>query len=373
MRVLILSCNTGAGHNSVAAAVKEYFEGKGEECEIFDALSFISEGFSQIISTGHSLLYRYFPELIGNGIKIAGEHEETLSEGTPERMLLDAGVNGLKQKLEGTRYDMVICSHMFASVMLSDVVKQGGYTGPTARIETDYMIDPGSAHINLDFTFLPSLELKAQWDLQRMPGKAVASGLPVRSAFYGKMEKPEAKRMLGISENSRHLVVMGGSMGAGPLPEIISYIVQNMTDEIELSIVCGNNRQLHKHLLETLPDSERIHLYGYCSIMPLLLDSAELYMTKPGGISITESAVKKVPMCLIDAVGGCEEPNMEYFTENMYAISGRKPKEIAQACIELLRNDLQRREMSYALEALANINNPGLIYDIMKGIVNTEC
>ena len=41
--------------------------------------------------------------------------------------------------------------------------------------------------------------------------------------------------------------------------------------------------------------------------MALLMDSADLYLTKPGGISVTEAASMRLPMVFIDAVAGCEE------------------------------------------------------------------
>ena len=46
MRVLILSCNTGEGHNSCSAAIQECFEAQGVHCEVTDALRFISKGAS---------------------------------------------------------------------------------------------------------------------------------------------------------------------------------------------------------------------------------------------------------------------------------------------------------------------------------------
>ncbi len=43
MQTLILSCNTGAGHNSCAQAVQEAYHSRGEICNITDSLQFISE------------------------------------------------------------------------------------------------------------------------------------------------------------------------------------------------------------------------------------------------------------------------------------------------------------------------------------------
>ncbi len=43
MKILILSCGTGDGHNSAAKAVYDNLKGKNTECEIRDVLSFKSE------------------------------------------------------------------------------------------------------------------------------------------------------------------------------------------------------------------------------------------------------------------------------------------------------------------------------------------
>ena len=42
MQTLILSCNTGAGHNSCAQAVQEAYHSRGEICNIIDSLQFLS-------------------------------------------------------------------------------------------------------------------------------------------------------------------------------------------------------------------------------------------------------------------------------------------------------------------------------------------
>lgn len=45
MRILILSCNTGEGHNSSAKAIKAYMDRCGIECEIRDTLTFAGKKY----------------------------------------------------------------------------------------------------------------------------------------------------------------------------------------------------------------------------------------------------------------------------------------------------------------------------------------
>ena len=61
MQTLILSCNTGAGHNSCAQAVQEAYHSRGEICNITDSLQFISEKASTFISNWHTRIYRHAP------------------------------------------------------------------------------------------------------------------------------------------------------------------------------------------------------------------------------------------------------------------------------------------------------------------------
>ena len=54
MKILILSCNNGGGHNAVAAALKERFSERGDDCCIVDAMSFLPAGWSKLMSETHS-------------------------------------------------------------------------------------------------------------------------------------------------------------------------------------------------------------------------------------------------------------------------------------------------------------------------------
>ena len=50
MKILILSCNTGEGHNSSGKALKAVLTRKGADCNIIDTLSLKSESLSKAVS-----------------------------------------------------------------------------------------------------------------------------------------------------------------------------------------------------------------------------------------------------------------------------------------------------------------------------------
>ena len=93
MRTLILSCNTGAGHNSCAKALQETFTAHGEVCDIIDALQFISERASQFISNWHTRIYLYAPKLFKAGYQGAENHDSLFREGTGIYKFLTSGAD----------------------------------------------------------------------------------------------------------------------------------------------------------------------------------------------------------------------------------------------------------------------------------------
>ena len=74
MKVLILSCNTGGGHNSCARAIGTELQRRGHSYETDDALLYVSKGTSRFVSNWHVRFYRYFPKLYNKGYQYAEEH-----------------------------------------------------------------------------------------------------------------------------------------------------------------------------------------------------------------------------------------------------------------------------------------------------------
>ena len=63
MRIVMLSCNTGEGHNSTAKAIQEVLKSRQIECEIVDVLACLSPRFSKFVCNWHARLYKYAPKL----------------------------------------------------------------------------------------------------------------------------------------------------------------------------------------------------------------------------------------------------------------------------------------------------------------------
>ena len=95
-----------------------------------------------------------------------------------------------------------------------------------------------------------------------------------------------------------------------------------------------------------------IHICGYIDNISAMMDSADLFLTKPGGISTSEAMVKGLPMVLVNVVGGCETPNLEFFVSHGGAATADTPEAIAALCKRLLEHDEERLIMRQSLLAM---------------------
>ena len=63
MRVLILSCNTGEGHNAAGLAIKEQLELQGHEAVMLDMMSFGGKHTSALVGGGY--VENGYPDAVG--------------------------------------------------------------------------------------------------------------------------------------------------------------------------------------------------------------------------------------------------------------------------------------------------------------------
>lgn len=365
--VLILSCSTGQGHNSCAQAVKEYFDKREVNCEIQDALGFISMGFSKFMSWGHSFMYRHIPELFRWGYGYSKKHPGVFKQDSGIYKILTAGAKRMYQYITEKQFDTVICTHVFAAIILTHMGKIYPISLKTAMIITDYTCYPGMNAVDVQQYFIPSESLSEEFVQNGIPeDRIIPTGIPVCRSFLKETGKADAKRLLNIDVKNKHLLIMCGSIGCGPIAKMVEQIAENLPEYTEVSVICGSNRRLQKRLNKKYKNSEKMHVVGYTRQMSLYMDSADFCLMKPGGLSVTEAAVKKLPMAFINAVAGCEQYNIDFFVNLGAAIASDSPKELVDKSICILESDEKRRQMEMALRDYQQTDGAELIFNFIE-------
>ncbi len=352
MKVLILTCNTGEGHNSVAEAVRQVFSAAGTACDVTDALSFLSERASEAISGVHTSIYRHMPGAFRRSYQFMEQHPSVLEEDGFIARILTVGAERLWEHIQASGYDCLICPHAFSGLMVTQMRRMypDACSVPASFIATDYTCSPTVIDCDMDWFFVPSAGAREEFLAAGIPAERIVmtAGIPVRREFFRHVDRSEARRRLGLPQEGRMLLAMCGSMGCGHLDALAELVADRLSPGQLMAVVCGTNVRLQKKLSRIFAGREDVRILGYCDDVALLMDCADLYLTKPGGISTSEAAIKGLPMVLVDTVAGCEEYNLRYFCQSGGAVTADRQEDLVRLCLSLLEDPAALRRMSAA-------------------------
>ena len=313
------------------------------------------------------------PYLFKHGYRYYETHPELFHEGTALYNFLTHRTASLYEYVCEEHFETVVCTHVFAALMLTEMLKLHPMKLATCFVSTDYTCYPTVKDTSLDCYFIPSHELAAEFESRSIPkDKIISSGIPVRQMFYSVQTKEQAKIDQGIVPDHKHLIMMCGSMGCGPMKKTIHKLSAHLPTDWEITVICGSNHKLKRSLQRKYADNPSIHIHGFVTDMGMMMDSADLYLSKPGGISVTEAIVKALPMAFVDAVGGCEDHNHRHYISKVGTETAADKDKIIAICMKLMKDDAERNRMSENLRKLETKNSSKIIYDHMKNLIEDK-
>ncbi len=337
-------------------------------CRTVDALSFLSEKASEVVCRWHTRMYRHLPEAWRVSYRLMEQHPSSQDEHSLLVRILSLGTEKLYAQVVKEGYDCLICPHVFSALMVTQLRE----THPelnfvSSYISTDYTCTPFVKNCRMDWYFAPSPSAAGECVQAGIPAGRVAviPGVPVRREFYQRMEKTAARRLLGLPETGRMVLAMCGSMGCGHLDDIAEHLAQRLPAGDMLGVVCGTYTHLQKKLEGAFAGMSNVFVWGFRSDISLLMDCADIFLTKAGGASTSEAAVKGLPMVLVDAVSACETPNLRYFCSTGGAVTADSHEELTELCLRLLKDGAALDKMGAAL--LQKQNAAEKIWSILAG------
>ncbi len=348
MNVLILSANTGGGHNSAANAIREELNARGVRVEIADCLAFFSEAVSNLICWGYSYICRNMPRLFGK----AYEYEEKHST-QPLYDTIKLGAEKCYRYLCKGDYDRVICTHAFAGIMMTEVIDRYGEVIPFSFVATDYTCSPSVNMIKAEVTFIPDESLRQEFVSCGVPAeRIVVSGIPVRRTFLHSLDKTKARQMLNLPEQGRIALIFSGSIGCGKMDQIADALEKQLPSDVTSVIICGHNEQVYRTLSEQ--DLTKTVVVGYTDQMDAYMAAADVCLCKPGGLSSTELLMMKLPALFLLTVPGCESRNYNFFLSRQLAVGALNWDDAIRGLTDLLSvpgrlEGLQERLNAYCI------------------------
>lgn len=126
--------------------------------------------------------------------------------------------------------------------------------------------------------------------------KSSVTGNPVRAALLQDIAKAKACKTLGIDANKFTLLVMGGSLGARKINQLIKNHLHDIQQlDVQLIWQCGN---LYAAEYQPLAN-ENTHVVPFIDNMPAAYAAADLVVSRAGALAISELCLMGKPTLFI--------------------------------------------------------------------------
>ena len=116
-------------------------------------------------------------------------------------------------------------------------------------------------------------------------------------------------------------------------------------------------KESFESLVYELGKYDNVKILEYTNKVPELMSISDLVVTKPGGLTTTESLASGLPIVVINPIPGQEEENAAYLEENKVAIWIKKDDNVEEILNNLLSNPDKMQEMKIRARLIAKKNS----------------
>jgi processive 1,2-diacylglycerol beta-glucosyltransferase len=322
-KLLLLSVSAGAGHVRAAQAL-EAAAGAATppfEATHLDLLDLVPKDFRKLYGEQYIKLVEKLPQLWSYLYARTDRASRDSLVGKLKRAAEKLNTRRLNDEIARLAPDAILCTHFLPAELLSRQRAKGKVLPPVWVQVTDFDVHALWVHPHVDRYCVASEEVAFRLADRGVPaGKISVTGIPVMPQFSSVLTRAACAAELGVDPAKFTVLMMAGGAGVGSLDELAARVLA-LPGDVQLITLAGRNAELLKRLRSLAKQHPaRLFPQGYTNTVERLMTAADLVVTKPGGLSVSECLAKGKPMLLVSPIPGQEERNADYLLEAGAAI-----------------------------------------------------
>lgn len=368
-RIVILHATAGSGHKRAAQAIAASIAEQRPASLVreVDTLVFASRLYRSTYATSYNAMAARAPALwsvLYHSSKLGPVNRGT----APVRLAMDRlNLRRLVRVLEREQPDAVVCTHFLPVEALAPMRERGRLTVPLYCVITDFVAHPFWAFPFVDRYFVASEPVKEELAGLGIPHHRIeVTGIPVDPRFARMVGRERARAHVGLPAGEPVVLVMGGGSGVGPIGEVAERLAA-IPERPRVVALCGMNARL-RAAIEALPAARegRIVTLGFSHEVDVLLEAADVVVSKAGGLTCSEALIKRTPLVVFRPTPGQEVANAKYLESGGAAVLAESAEDVA-ACVGTWLSDPDRRER--VREAAGNLAAPHAAATIARRVL----
>ena len=372
-KILVFYASYGGGHLSAANSIKQCIDDNFKDCEtkLVDCMEYVNRPVNKITTTAYKELAKKFPwawgEVYSHSQKGPLAHISSASNNLLAKKLL--------KLLKEYQPDIVISTHPFGSQMVSYLKRKALVDCKLATIMTDFAPHDqwlvGKDYV--DYYFVSHEKMRQELINSNVAENTVfATGIPLSNRFLMHFDKDEIMKSMGLNPDKRVILFFGGGefgLGRDKTVKILNSFITHVKNH-QIVAIAGKNEKMKvafdKLVAETNSGSF-VKVLAYTKQVPELMSISDLVVTKPGGLTTTESLASGLPIVAINPIPGQEEENAKFLEDEGVAIWLKKNDDYDEIIADLLADEDKLHQMKVNTKLLAKKNSTRDICDIILG------
>jgi len=371
--VMILAAGAGGGHNRAGQALKKAFmaDERVRQAMFVDCLHYTNDAFKEIYS-------RYFIEAVKKAPTLWGwAYEKTdvpWREANFREWFERINAGPLIKKIRQFEPAACVCTHFMPAIIVSKLIGRDKLRTHLSVVVTDYYVHAAWLTDLFCRYFVPHEEGKIQLLKLGFPQDRVAvSGIPIDPVFAIAKDRTALIKKFDLRADLPRVLLSAGSVGKMTADEMIA-LIETITTPCEVILLCGRHEQLKQDLDQRIAGRSTpfpvLRAVGYTEEMDEWMTVADLLIGKPGGLTLTESLAKSLPMIIWDPIPGQEVYNSVFLLENGAAVAPTSKSTLGFKVDAVLSNPKRLEAMKAAAGRLVNARAAQDIVDAV--IANTH-
>lgn len=370
-KIIIFYASYGGGHLSAAKSLEKHLNENYTDLdvELVDCMKYVNKTIEKVSTAAYREMAKKMPWAWG---KIYNDSQKGplahISSKTNSIMAIK-----LSHLLNEKNPDIIISTHPFGSQMCSYLKRKGKLSCPVATILTDFKSHDqwlvGSDYI--DYFFVSNESMKQELiDRNIDASKIHVTGIPVGDKFLISYDKRTILDELNFSENKKTILFFAGGefgLGKNKTLEVFECLIKNF-DNIQVIAISGRNQTMKDNFVKIVLENDKqanVHIFEYTDKIAQFMSICDLVISKPGGLTTSESLVSNVPMLIINPIPGQEEENAEFLENNKIGIWLKKDSDIYLTLNVLLNDDSTLNNLKQNISSIAKPNSTKNICDII--------
>jgi processive 1,2-diacylglycerol beta-glucosyltransferase len=373
-KILIFYGAYGGGHLAAAKSIKEYLDTHYSDCEVkmVDCVEYINKYLNKISTTAYKEMAKKAPWM-WKFVYNKSDHGALAKISTTSNKLMSKKLNNILQEFNP---DLVISTHPFSNQMCTTLKKKKLIHCKIATILTD-MAPHSQWTVNseyIDYFFVANNEIKdALIDEGIADFKIFITGIPLSERFKEKFDRLQVCNEFDLDPNKTTILFFaGGEFGLGRKRTYLVFrALIRLFKKFQIIAISGKNKKMNEkfhRLVDAYDANDRVKVLDYTNKVPELMSISNIVITKPGGLTTTESLVSNLPIIVINPIPGQEEENADFLVRNGVAVWIKKDDNIARILKNLYRHPEKIEEMR---NNIPNLAKPDSTKNICKILMDT--